>query len=72
MFGLERSDKESAQVFIYWLKNRFIPAFSQFMATTHGIDPNGDPFTSYARYKGAELLQVATAISSHHCSPGWS
>jgi len=64
MFGLERSDKEAAQVFIYWLKNRFIPAFSQFMAATHGIDPNGDPFTAYSRYKGAELLQVATAISS--------
>lgn len=63
LFSLDPSDKEAAQVFVYWLTKRFLPAYTTYLAACHKVDPNGDPFTSYGRFRGTELLAVAQATS---------
>lgn len=63
LFSLDPTDKEAAQVFVYWLTKRFLPAYTTYLAACHKVDPNGDPFTAYGRFRGTELLAVAQATS---------
>lgn len=63
MFSLDPTDKEAAQIFVYWVSKRFLPAYTTYLAACHKVDANGDPFTAYGRFKGEELLAVARATS---------
>ena len=64
IFKLDAHDQTQAQTFNYWLTNRFLPGYTTFLAACHAIDPNGNPFTAYGRFRAAELLKVATDVYS--------
>lgn len=63
LFSLDPTDQEAAKTFIYWLTKRFLPAYTTYLAACRKVDPNGDPFTAYGRFRGSELLAVAQATS---------
>lgn len=62
IFKLDAHDSTQAETFNYWLSNRFLPGYTTFLAACHAIDPNGNPFTAYGRFRAAELLKVATEV----------
>lgn len=62
-FGVSLMDKEARAVWGMWFERRFLPAYLNFMAQSHKIDANGDPFTGWQRFKAEEMLKVANFVN---------